>query len=224
MAIRYQMNILESKAPYWEGKIFDISFEESIMGVTSSTFDLRRFQREGYLAELIRLLKTADETCFMVIEISIATLDGMPEEKRERALQLTTNPTTIAATKAVKKMFGIRKGMTLDFFSLPDNKLYKLTEILNCMDSENTRCYFIFDKEANRQALLSRIENFHKTRALDEEHVASLSLDFIKYCFGGKGVEEKFKIFTSRCDREEAKNIMLNSTFADADKFKVKVR
>ncbi|MDD5195455.1 MAG: hypothetical protein PHQ96_07290 [Candidatus Omnitrophica bacterium] len=224
MSIKYTMNIKQIKAAYWEYGIFNVSFEESIMGVASDTFNLRLFHKEGYLAELIRKLKQDDEICHAVALLSIIDLSGIQQEKIERALQLTQSPVTISKTGASKKMFGIRKGLEVIFFSLPDARLHKLSEILNNIDSEDTRCFFIFDKEANGQSILSGIRNFNAANSLDEKHVASFSQDFIEYNFGRKERQENFHIFTSHFNKGEIKNIILDSTFADADKFEVKVR
>ncbi|MBU2102210.1 MAG: hypothetical protein ABH865_01720 [Candidatus Omnitrophota bacterium] len=224
MATKYSLNIIKSRVPWWEYLIFDITFEESVMGVINITFDLRTFYREGYLAELIKNAKGEGDMCFMVSSFPITTLDGIPEEKLERARQYIPASSTLHYEKPAKKLFGFHKGSAITFWPFIDAKLRTIPDILDRIDSENTRCFFIFDKEGNAADVRGRIEDLVRNNTLDTRHVAGLQLEFIEYGFGAKELIETFKLFISRFNKEEMRTLFANSMFADAEKFKMSVR
>jgi hypothetical protein len=224
MAKKYSLTIAESEVPWWEYRIFDITFEESVMGVTNSTFDLRSFYREGYLAELIKNAKAEGDQCFMVSSQVIATLDGIPEEKLERARQELPDSIVLRLEKAAKKFLGFQKGRAVCFWPFADLKLRKIPDILDRIDSVDTRCFFIFDKGVNCADVRDRVEALVQKNALDTRNVAELGLEFIEYGFGAKEYVEVFKLFISRFDKEEMRILFTNSLFADAEKFAMNVR
>ena len=216
----YVLKIFQKKIKNSDFSLFEISFKTVALILDFYTFDIRSFYKKKYLTQLIKSFKTSEDTCILVVSFVISK--SLPDQDNiKRALSLSSSYRVIAHTTPSKKIFIEKDGFGLYFLVLEEDKIKNIKEILECLDSKKTSCYFIFVKQNNIEKLFYDIKNLYDKKILNDKNLFPLSLEFIKLIFGDKSVEEEFKIFTVRFNKEEIKDLVLDSTFLEKEKFEV---
>ncbi len=216
---RYTLRIEEKRANFLDFKIFNISFKASLLGIETQTFDLRSFHRRGYLAQFIRNFKKEQEICVMFFLSIFLKKEELPKEKLSWLISLANSSIKLVQYFPEKKMWGVKRGKVAYLLVLEDKNIRNVSEIIEGIDIGKSLIYFIFEDVSRKDILCKKLEGFWQGNALEERNILSLSVEFFKLTFTEE--EEEFKVFSSRWDREGLKNILLGSTFVDADKFEV---
>ena len=216
----YVLKIFQKKIKNSDFSLFEISFKTVALILDFYTFDIRSFYKKKYLTQLIKSFKTSEDTCILVVSFVISK--SLPDQDNiKRALSLSSSYRVIAHTMPSKRIFIEKDGFGLYFLVLEEDKIKNIKEILECLDSKKTSCYFIFTKQNNIEKLFYDIKNVYNKKNLNDKNLFPLSLEFIKLVFGDKSIEEEFKIFTVRFNKEEIRDLVLDSTFLEKEKFEV---
>jgi len=216
----YVLKIFQKKIKNSDFSLFEISFKTVALILDFYTFDIRSFYKKKYLTQLIKSFKTSEDICVLVVSAVISK--SLPDQDNiKRALSLTSSYSVITQTMPSKRIFIEKDGFGLYFLVIEDDKIKNIKEILECLDSKKTSCYFIFTKQNNIEKLFYDIKNVYNKKNLNDKNLFPLSLEFIKLVFGDKSIEEEFKIFTVRFNKEEIRDLVLDSTFLEKEKFEV---
>ncbi|MBL7070300.1 MAG: hypothetical protein ISS27_02375 [Candidatus Omnitrophica bacterium] len=221
MARKQLVTISEDKSINQEAKVFDISFARRMLAFSIfGAFDLREFNRRGYLVELINRFKQEGKACFILFS-SFGGVRGAAEVSVDKALGLTDSYLALEPITPDNWSDKI-------FFSYP-NMIYllilraEISEVKNIftwIDSMDTRCYFIFEDESKKADLFAKVRQLHKKKTLEDANIISLGAEAIILRFGKYSAEETFKVITRRFDQKQVKELL--SDTLKKDKFEVR--
>ncbi|MCM8830913.1 MAG: hypothetical protein NC918_01810 [Candidatus Omnitrophica bacterium] len=224
MAKKYSLQIIDKKISCSDFKLFDISFSTSFLGVQTETFDLRSFYKKKYLTALLLNFKDEKNICYLLFTAIFREYTDYLKEQINYLFYLSASVEKILEVLPKKKFFIQHSGKIVYLLTLEEIHIRNTIQILSCLDLkelEGSTFYFIYDLPQHKKDLRLNIEKFCKNNVLDDNNIISLLLEFIKIKFGNEEIKEEFKIFTCRFDQESIKNIILDSTFLDSDKFEV---
>ncbi|MCM8787400.1 MAG: hypothetical protein NC935_05025 [Candidatus Omnitrophica bacterium] len=224
MAKKYSLRIIDKKISHLDFKLFDISFSTSFLGVRTETFDLRSFYKKKYLSALLLNFKDEKSTCYMLFTAVLSEYTDYLKEQFNYLSYLTAGYEKILEILPQKKFFIRYSGKIMYLFTLEEMHIRNVSGILDCLDLkelERSIFYFIFDLPQHKKDLCLKIKKISKNNVLNDNDIISFSLEFIKVRLANFDVQDEFKIFTCRFDQEGVKNVILNSTFVDSDKFEV---
>lgn len=222
MAKKFPLTIRQERSV--NCNVFDLSFDRRWLGVVIyGAFDLRTFNKAGYLVKLIDNFKEKNKACYILFS-SFGGVRGASEVSIDKVLFFTAHYLTlepIVPEKWSEKLFfSCPNPIHLLIFEAGIENMQKVFEYI---DSIDTWCYFIFEDEANKDALFAKVKELHKKKTLDEQEViTALKTEMIKYRVGKYGAEDSLRLFTYRFNVNQIKNIILNSL--DRDKFEVIVK
>jgi hypothetical protein len=221
MAKKFPLTIRQEKLVNYN--VFDLSFDRRWLGVVIfGAFDLRAFNKAGYLAKLVDNFKEKDKACYILFS-SFGGVRGATEVSIDKVLFFTSHYLTlepIIPEKWSEKLFFSCPNPI--HFLILETGIENIQKVFEYIDSMDTWCYFIFEDEANKDALFAKVKELHKKKTLDEQGVSTLGAEMIKYRVGKYGAEDSLKIFTYRFNVNQIKNIILSSI--DRDKFEVIVK
>jgi len=222
VARKQLVTISEEKSINLDAKVFDISFARRLLALSIfGAFDLREFNKKGYLVELIDKFKEEGKACYILFS-SFGGVRGAPEVSVDKALGLTDS--YLALDPIIPDSWSDKL-----FFSYPNRTYFlilkagtpEIKNIINWIDSIDTRCYFIFEEESRKTDLFARVRALHKKKTLDDSRVISLGGEAIILRFGKYGAEETFRVSSRRFDQEQIKGLF--SSILKKDKFEVRV-
>ncbi|MDD2752437.1 MAG: hypothetical protein PHN59_04830 [Candidatus Omnitrophica bacterium] len=204
-----------------DGTLFDISFSRHLLGlVVFSAFDLSAFSAKGYLQKFIDNFREKDKAVYFLFS-SFGGISGTSMVNVDKVLDMSNSYISmepIIPEKWAQKML-MSSPNPVYFLFLTEDGVKKLSTIFNYISSIDTWCYFIFEKEAAKEAIYEKMRELRKKKTLDEAAVLSLGREAIGMRFGKYGAEESFRIFTRRHSIYNIKSMILDAV--EADKFKV---
>ncbi|MDD5653770.1 MAG: hypothetical protein PHT31_06420 [Candidatus Omnitrophica bacterium] len=207
-----------------DGTLFDISFARHLLGlVVFSAFDLTAFSARGYLQKFVDNFREKDKAVYFLFS-SFGGISGTSMQNVDRVLDMSNSYISmepIVPEKWAQKIL-VSSPNPVYFLFLNEAGTKKISTIFDYISSIDTWCYFIFEKEAAKEAIYEKMRELRKKKTLDEAGVLSLGREAIGLRFGKYGAEESFRIFTRRFSIYNIKSMILNTI--DADKFKVVVK
>ncbi|MDD5596057.1 MAG: hypothetical protein PHY94_07450 [Candidatus Omnitrophica bacterium] len=212
-----------------EKNLFDcttlnISFARHLLGlVVFSAFDLTAFNQKGYLAKFIESFREKDKAVYLLFS-SFGGISGASMIHIDKVLDMSNSYISmepIIPEKWADKLL-MSSPNPVYFLFLSEEGVKKIQTIFNYIGSIDTWCYFIFEKESNKEAIYEKMRELRKKKTLDEAAIVSLQREAIGLRFGKYGAEESFRVFTRRFTIYNLKSMILNAI--EADKFKVVVK
>jgi hypothetical protein len=222
MQEKIPITITEARNPYSDFKIFRASME-TLELIEYTTFDLLSFNNEGYLVRLLSNFKEKGKACFLLFSALTwhATAKGAAVTHNVRkAIDAASTYFAVGSVSPSKGRLTKQLGTDIYLLVLKDEIIQRAQKILEDIESMGTWCYFMFDDESAKDSLSLAIERFYKSNMLGhKKSILSLGLETIK--FGSEGFWEgyEFEIYTKRFNKEQVRDLILNSV--DADRFEV---
>jgi len=224
MAKKHLVTITEIKGLKAESKVFAVSFVRYMMGlVFFGSFDLREFNKSGYLVKLAGNFRQERRGCYIMIS-SFGGVRGASDSNIDKVLAMTDyylalDP--IMPERISDKIFFSYPNPI--YFLLLREDISRLGEIFDLVDSIDTRFEIIFDSEENKANLFDRVRDLHKKKILGEQGIVSLEAETLSLKFGKYGSEEAFYIISKRfTDINQVRDLVLYSV--DREKFEVVIK
>ncbi|MDD5247058.1 MAG: hypothetical protein PHS09_06690 [Candidatus Omnitrophica bacterium] len=224
MAKKHLVTITEIKGLKAESKVFAVSFVRYMMGlVFFGSFDLREFNKNGYLVKLAGNFRQERRGCYIMIS-SFGGVRGASDSNIDKVLAMTDyylalDP--IMPERISDKIFFSYPNPI--YFLLLREDISRLGEIFDLVDSIDTRFEIIFDSEENKANLFDRVRDLHKKKILGEQGIVSLEAETLSLKFGKYGSEEAFYIISKRfTDINQVRDLVLYSV--DREKFEVVIK
>ena len=220
---KHRLLICEEKTSQQELKVFNIFFNLHFLAlVIYSAFDLRSFNKEGYLYRLIENFKEAGKSCYILFS-SFGGTHGASSANIDKILNMTSSYLAlepIMPEKWAEKV--VLSSPNPIYFLLLTESIQKIQQIFEYIDSIDTWSYFIFEEEKNKDSLYAKIKELRKKNLLNEQSLCALGLEAIRYRICKYGAEEEFRIFTKRFNIKQVKDLVLESI--DTAKFEVIIK
>ena len=174
------------------------------------------FNKDGYLVKLINNLKESEDLCYVLTSFFVHS--DYPKDYINNILSVSPENICISSVP-IKNFFILERGGQEKHLLIfrKDNILNIKKLIENLAGNSGSKCYIIFDKESNKDKLLS----LYKNNRNFENEIISIVSEGIKIEFECCGPECEVLIFSRRHSLDGVKDEILNSI--DKEKFEVGV-